>query len=65
MYISSDHGTAGRMGRPSFPRFRVPEPIARLVSGVHLRHRWRPVERIGHVVTQRCATCDRTRVRVR
>ncbi|MEV7970614.1 hypothetical protein AB0O34_32185 [Sphaerisporangium sp. NPDC088356] len=40
------------------------ELLARMTSGVHLRHRWTSVETIGHVVTQRCRTCDRTRVRV-
>jgi hypothetical protein len=32
---------------------------------IHLRHRWRTVERIGRVVTQQCAVCQRTRTRVR
>lgn len=31
----------------------------------HLRHRWIPVEQIGHVVTERCRTCGRTRTRIR
>ncbi|RCG20980.1 hypothetical protein DQ384_36905 [Sphaerisporangium album] len=34
------------------------------VGVLHLRHRWRVVEAIGHVVTQRCEDCYRTRVRV-
>ncbi|MBB4705079.1 hypothetical protein [Sphaerisporangium siamense] len=32
---------------------------------LHLRHRWQTIEAIGHVVTQRCQMCARTRVRVR
>ncbi|GGK72491.1 hypothetical protein Sme01_08090 [Sphaerisporangium melleum] len=31
---------------------------------LHLRHRWETIETIGRVVTQRCAVCGRTRVRV-
>ncbi|MEU4830822.1 hypothetical protein [Streptosporangium sp. NPDC023615] len=31
---------------------------------MHLRHRWEVVETIGQVITQRCAICGRTRVRV-
>jgi hypothetical protein len=30
----------------------------------HLRHRWVTFEAIGRVVTQRCAVCSKTRVRV-
>lgn len=31
---------------------------------MHLRHRWEIVETIGKVITQRCVTCNKTRVRV-
>ncbi|GAA3821720.1 hypothetical protein GCM10022226_47540 [Sphaerisporangium flaviroseum] len=39
--------------------------LAKLTTTIHMRHRWTSVESIGHVVTQRCDTCDKTRVRVR
>ncbi|MEU8268850.1 hypothetical protein AB0B89_16970 [Sphaerisporangium sp. NPDC049002] len=54
------------MGPSSFHRALIgwEDLLARMTSGVHLRHRWTPVETIGYVVTQRCRTCDRTRVRV-
>ncbi|MET8146265.1 hypothetical protein ABZU32_38665 [Sphaerisporangium sp. NPDC005288] len=42
----------------------VARVLAGLTSQIHLRHQWITVEAIGHVVTQRCATCRRIRVRV-
>ncbi|GAA1502839.1 hypothetical protein GCM10009677_38200 [Sphaerisporangium rubeum] len=32
---------------------------------MHLRHRWKTIEAIGRVVTQRCEVCGKIRVRVR
>ncbi|MDP9841220.1 hypothetical protein J2853_000431 [Streptosporangium lutulentum] len=31
---------------------------------MHFRHRWEIIETIGRVITQRCAICGKTRVRV-
>jgi|GEM_PF-2207094 len=32
---------------------------------LHLRHEWRDIEVIGRVHVQECATCRRTRIRIR
>ncbi|MCA2186466.1 hypothetical protein [Nonomuraea cavernae] len=32
---------------------------------MHLRHRWETVEQIGHIATQACSRCYKTRVRIR
>ncbi|WP_214416686.1 hypothetical protein [Sphaerisporangium fuscum] len=43
----------------------VEERLTELAQAVHLRHHWYTIEMIGLVVTQQCADCERTRVRVR
>ncbi|GGK89025.1 hypothetical protein Sme01_02320 [Sphaerisporangium melleum] len=59
-------GPAGHPdGRGTQVRSRLLRTFGDLTSRVHLRHQWLTVETIGHVVTQRCATCRRTRVRIR
>ncbi|WP_248959594.1 hypothetical protein [Sphaerisporangium perillae] len=47
------------------PGSGVSRALARMTTGIHPRHRWNTEEAIGHVVTERCEVCDRTRVRVR